>query len=531
MPYMFAGKSTVQSRSHEQENSLQLEPLEQRLVLSASYLSEPVVPAINALMQANLQAVYRLGQQLGDRPNVFMKVGDSNSYSGNYLDPLGGLAAAFATGSPLGSYASLAGSLGYFLIQAVDGSGANSFNHTSAATFGGWTSTDLLTPGKRGAAPGAPQFASDSPILDEVQELRPPIALIMIGTNDVLSLSPEQYHANLTLIVQVLVSQGVIPILSSIPSINLPGAPTLPGRVEQFNQIIADVATANEVPFLNLKAVLDPLPFNGLGPDQVHLSDSPNGSGASGIVDLAFGMNMRNLVTVEALDKVLRVVMQNAPPDVTSNPVSVAERTPLIDSLYQTILERGSDPAGFAEFSQQLNEGVAVEAIVAELWTSTEHRALQIDQFYEQLLHRPADAAGTEFWLQAFAGGADELAIKVALADSAEYHSDHPTPEQFIAGLYQDALSREAGNSEIDFWLSQMQAGQGTGTIAQQIFLSPEGQGAVVTQYFAQFLDRAADPAGGQFALGLLQDPFTGYLPLVQTLLSSAEYLAEVQNG
>jgi lysophospholipase L1-like esterase len=526
----FVTKSHFVFSSRKPAN-LQLESLEARFVLSTSYLLEPVVPAIDSLMQANLQSVYRLGQQLGNRSDVFMKVGDSNSYSGNYLDSLGGLAAAFASGWSLGSYAPLASTLGFFSLQAVDGTGANAFNHTSVATFGGWTSTDLLTPGKRGAAPGAPQFAFASPLVDEVQELRPAMALVMIGTNDVITLSPSQYHTNLTLIVQCLASEGVIPILSSIPSIDLPGDPSLPGRLEQFNQIIADVASANEVPFLNLKPALDPLPFNGLGPDLVHLSVSPNGSGASALQDMAYGMNMRNLVSVEALDKVLRVVMQNAPADVTSNPISVAERAPLIDSLYQRILDRGSDPAGLAEFSQQLNQGVAVEEIVAELWTSTEHRALQIDQFYEQFLHRRADPDGTQYWLQAFASGAEELAIKTALADSDEYRNAHPTPEQFVAGLYQDGLHRDPGSSETTAWLTQAQAGLNSGRIVQQILLSQEAQGAVVNQYYVQFLDRPADPAGGQLALGLLRAPIAGDLALVQTLLSSAEFVASLKAG
>jgi lysophospholipase L1-like esterase len=526
----FATKSHFVFSSRKPAN-LQLESLEARFVLSGSYLLEPVVPAIDSLMQANLQNVYRLGQQLGNRSDVFIKVGDSNSYSGNYLDSLGGLAAAFASGWSLGSYAPLANTLGFFSLQTVDGTGASSFNHTSVATFGGWTSTDLLTPGKRGAAPGAPQFAFASPLVDEVLELRPAMALVMIGTNDVITLSPNQYHTNLTSIVQCLASEGVIPILSSIPSIDLPGDPSLPGRLEQFNQIIADVASANEVPFLNLKLALDPLPFNGLGPDLVHLSVSPNGSGASALQDIAYGMNMRNLVSVEALDKVLRVVMQNAPADVTSNPISVAERAPLIDSLYQRILERGADPAGVAEFSQQLNQGVAVGELVAELWTSTEHRALQIDRFYQQFLHRSADSAGTQYWLQAFASGADELAIKSAVADSPEYRNAHPTPEQFVAGLYQDGLHRDPGSAETTAWLTQAQAGLSSGRIIQQILLSQEAQEAVVNQYYVQFLDRSADPAGDQLALGLLRTPFAGDLPLVQTLLSSSEYLASLKAG
>ena len=524
MRFGFVRKSSFAKLSNHSQFSLTLENLEDRTLLSASYLQEPVIPSIDTRMQANLQSIYRLGLDLGNRPDVFMKVGDSNSYSGYFLDPLGNLAQAFANGSSLGAYAPLANTLGYFLIQAVDASGANSFTRTSVSTFGGWTSTDLLTPGKRGANPGSPQFALDSPLADEVQELRPSMALVMIGTNDVLTVSPTQYYTNISQIVHYLASQGVIPILTAIPSINLPGYPTLPGLVEQFDQILADVAAANEIPFFNLKVALDQLPNDGLGPDQVHLSDSPNGAGANSPADLAFGMNMRNLLTVEALGKVLNVVFQNGPADVASNPVSVAERTPLIDSLYQSILMRGSDSAGFAAFSQELNEGIAVEDIVAQLWTSTEHRALQIDQFYQQFLHRSADEGGMQWWLQAFAIGADEVAVKAAILSSSEYLNAHPTPELLVQELFQDALQRDASSADVSLWAARVEA-FGEVPAIQEILLSPEAQGVVVNQYYVEFLGRTADASVGQNALALLGDHFVGDLPLVETLLSSAEFI------
>ena len=44
----------------------------------------------------------------------------------------------------------LANAINYFRQTSVDSQHDNSFNHTSAAAYGGWTTLSLLTPGLRG---------------------------------------------------------------------------------------------------------------------------------------------------------------------------------------------------------------------------------------------------------------------------------------------------------------------------------------------------------------------------------------------
>ena len=172
--------------------------------------------------------------------DVFSKVGDSNSFSTNFLVPLGAVNYASSNWSNLGSYTSLKNTVAYFRDQGVDSQNANSFSHASVATYGGWSSTNLLTPGLRRALnAGRPVDALLPPLEANIQETRPAIALVMIGTCEVGSDDTQTYEENSTTMTTYLLSQGSILVLSTIPYIKLSPNPTLVTRVREYNQIIS----------------------------------------------------------------------------------------------------------------------------------------------------------------------------------------------------------------------------------------------------------------------------------------------------
>ena len=509
-------------------SQLQLETLEERVVCAADFQSAPVVPVIDAAMQAHLQSVYRLGQTLGERADVFSKVGDSNSFSPYFLAPMGSPDYASANFGDLGSYTSLVNTLAYFRVQGVDSENNNSFSHASVATYGGWTSTNLLTPGLRGVNVGLVGDAVLPPLLAEIQETRPAIALVMIGTCEVGFDETQSYEENLTTITQYLLSQGVIPVLSTIPDIKLSPDPALVTQVEQYNQIIADVAGANNVPLWNLSAALSSLPNQGLGIDQVHLSVGPGSSADFAAADLAYGMNVRNLTALEVLDKLVKVVEQNAAADPAPAPNPSVPAAPFLAGIYQSILQRNLDIDGQATFTQELNQGYSAAEVVQEIWNSPEHRQFEIEGYYQQFLHRSADVAGMQRFEKLFSLGISETDVETMFTTSAEYLQAHPNGVAFVEGLYQDLLQRTAGTSETALWVNQLQSGQSEAAVATEIAHSQEANLDVIDNYYQSYLGRAADPAGQQYALGLLQDQFTGFLPLTEFFLLSSEYLNKI---
>src|SRR5262249_28485970 len=109
-----------------------VETLEGRCLPSAGpFTSQPVVPVIDVVTQAHLQAILASGQQQGNRADVFAKVGDSNTAWDLFLDPLGEPAYNPADPALVGANAGLAPTIDFFRAQPVDGTGANSFDRVS----------------------------------------------------------------------------------------------------------------------------------------------------------------------------------------------------------------------------------------------------------------------------------------------------------------------------------------------------------------------------------------------------------------
>jgi Domain of unknown function (DUF4214) len=504
----------------------QFEALEDRCLLAADFHTLPVVPVIDPSMKSYLQSIYLLGQSLGQRADVFAKVGDSNSFNPEFLDGLG--AGTFDPANPafVGDNTNLADTINYFRQQSVDPAGANSFDHISAATYGGWTTLSLLTPGLRGVQPWMFGSVTATPLDAEIRQTRPAIALVMIGTCEVGQQDPALFQTNLALIAQDLLSQGVIPILSTIPEDLLP----LPGLVpltSEYNQIIANVAGNLNVPLWNLWVGLNQLPNQGIGPDGVHLPASPNGPELLDNADTVFGMNYRNLTAVQVLAKTVGVVELNEAPDNPPIAPSVPV-TPFVVAVYQAILLRPVDTGGLALFSNELNQGVSAAVVVQQIWTSSEHRQIQIGQYYQQYFHRVPDAPGFGWWQQQFALGMNESQVQESMLTSTEYARSHPTDSSFVEGIYSDVLGRSLGAGEEIYWENQLQSGQTRLDVATALVQSTEAEQDLIDHLYRSYLGRPAEEGALISGIESLAGDQGGQLTLVQTILTSAEFLRRI---
>ncbi len=238
--------------------------------------------------------IYLAGQAAGNRAGVFSKVGDSITVAAEFLFPIG------SGQYNLRDYASLADGLAFFSATWVRT--GNSFYNTSLAAKGGWSSTAVLSASQ---ANKAYCWANESPLLCEYRLTRPAVALIMLGTNDVLDTSSEGYRANMRRIVADSVQLGIIPVLSTIPAFHRTG---YEARADELNGIIASVAQEYDVPLWNYWAALQPLPNQGLSADGIHPSVAPNSADFTP-QNLQYGYTVRNLTALQVLDAIWRQVM------------------------------------------------------------------------------------------------------------------------------------------------------------------------------------------------------------------------------
>ncbi len=243
----------------------------------------------------NIRVIYAHGQTLGNRADVFSKVGDSITVAPHMLHPIGeGL-------YNLGDYQYLQGVINHF--SATSARDGNSFGNTSIAAGSGWTTDAVL---KSKYADPKVCLPDESALLCEYRTVKPAYALIMFGTNDVAHLTVKTYAYNMGLIVKTSIEQGIIPIISTIPV-----RVGYEQQVTDFNEALVKVARRYNIPLWEFGGAMQSLPDKGLSPDGVHPSIPPRGyRGAADFrpSNLYYGYVIRNLTALQMLDAVLLAV-------------------------------------------------------------------------------------------------------------------------------------------------------------------------------------------------------------------------------
>jgi hypothetical protein len=293
------GDGWARIADHEQSVALRCaaagRPIELARILEGALPLDPATAA-------HVHAVFRSGQALGRRADVFGLVGDSLTVDANFVRPF----------VPGGSHAVLPAEVQRLL--PLGRFAADSFQLPRAAKVGA-RATWPLTP--RG-------FHQANPLEEMVAVQSPAYAVVLYGPNDALwrtdslDLLTRGFDTALTAIVDALEARGIVPILTTIPKHmrehgwpDCAGSPTSGGN-ERFNvqtgvlsADVADLACRRHLPLVDLRWSLDPLLDHGVGPDGVHLSVHPGGGGVLDAAGLECGYNVRNLVTLRELGRVV----------------------------------------------------------------------------------------------------------------------------------------------------------------------------------------------------------------------------------
>jgi hypothetical protein len=260
--------------------------------------SFPIVPEV----PAHVKAIYQEGLRRGQNTRVFSKIGDCMTATPNFLEPIG------KGEYSLASYTSLKKVIDYYAGVPVRGNEAefDSFTNPGLAATSGFNAAGVLD-----VTWSDPKWCkgSESPLVCEYRVSKPSIAIIMFGTNDLKSITPDQFDFYLRQVVVQTANAGIVPLLSTFPV--QPGAEA---ASLLYNQITAQIAVEYDLPLINLWLAFEPLPHKGVDPvDTTHMTKPDSGRAASfEEADLQAGYNMRNLVTLQALEAVLKVLEPDA---------------------------------------------------------------------------------------------------------------------------------------------------------------------------------------------------------------------------
>ncbi len=265
-----------------------------RRLVPAKYPADRVQSPITGFVVANLRRIAAKNPKLDD--DRFIKIGDSITVSGNFLYCFSGKRV------DLGQHAALDKTLVHF--HAGADAGLDPFARRTHAAGVGWSAFQVLE--------GKP-----SPMDAELAALDARFAIVMFGTNDMEMDQPKRFSRDLSTIVDALMGRGVIPILSTIP----------PRRdrhdrnelVPQYDAIIRKLAQSRQIPLVDYHRALMAEPHQGMGHDGIHpsvyrgpLGRTPCDLSPRG---LAHGFNLRNLLTLQALDRTWRALDTGKPLD------------------------------------------------------------------------------------------------------------------------------------------------------------------------------------------------------------------------
>jgi hypothetical protein len=173
----------------------------------------------------------------------------------------------------------------------------------------------------------------------------------------------------------------------------------------------------------------------------------------------------------------------------------------VVNSLYQTVLQRPVDPTGLATWSAALGSGQSAPQAVLGILNSPEGRANQVQSLYGQFLHRQADPAGLNTFSAALGAGQTLEQVAAALVSSPEYYQARGggTTNGFLSALYQDALGRPVDASGQSHFAQALAQGRTREQVAEAVFASDEFRQDLVQSYYQHFLGRDAEPGGLQY--------------------------------
>jgi hypothetical protein len=256
-------------------------------------------PVLYNMNTPALQDIFQRGQQLGNRANVFTKVGDSNTTNGDFLQPIG-MRGNFCE---LGPYADLQNTIDFFSVPPTPEE-ANSFVRKSVAAVEGLSSAAALDPFWAGAV----CEANEGPLDCEYRLIKPSLAVMMLGLMDVRYKSVESFGRNIEDVVKLSIEHGVIPVMTTI--VVLPDQERLSfDDAIQINNYMLNVADQYGTPVINLWSAVQPLPDYGIGPDRTHLKAKIGEFCSFDGAEQLYGGTLRNLLTLQALDELRRNVL------------------------------------------------------------------------------------------------------------------------------------------------------------------------------------------------------------------------------
>lgn len=284
------------------------------------YPREWNVGPVTQAVADRVRAIVADGAALGRQPKRVIKVGDSITCNGSFVgqfktpdyDP--DVHYGWDWVRDLGTYDFLRDAADWFTEVTVPGESNIPDAHVGGVPFPVKCLDRVSLAAKVGESAAWAVTGSPNPLQQEIDAISPQFALIMFGANDVAGYGADADVLDGTLgnqvtIVDQCIAQGVVPILAA----TCPRADNATNLYRSclLSHAVRALAAWRKIPFLNNFRGFMPLPDHGLGGDDLHPNAFSYNRGCALTPEaLPCGHNMRNLLTLKAMNKAYRVGTQ-----------------------------------------------------------------------------------------------------------------------------------------------------------------------------------------------------------------------------
>jgi hypothetical protein len=178
---------------------------------------------------------------------------------------------------------------------------------------------------------------------------------------------------------------------------------------------------------------------------------------------------------------------------------SVDVNSAFVASLYHGLLGRNVDNPGLLFWTNQVRT-TSREQVVLGIENSGEFVSRELQLFYKTLLGRNVDQAGLNFFGRQLQSGVPVQQVKAEIIGSDEFFSHAGLSlAGFLSAAFRDELGRSLTPADLAFFAGTPNTVAGRTTAALEILNSGESNQVKVTGMFAQILGRFPDTAGLSF--------------------------------
>ncbi len=278
------------------------------------YPKDPVHSPITLTVANHLKAIVANGS--GQNNNVFMIVGDSLSTGrtdGKNSWFLGQFEYPYATGNEH-SWESVMSLQGYEELQPAHAfflGGVVPHRDPTYPATSPYARYSLAA--KVSMVAGWAITGNPSPLQREIDAINPKFALVMYGSNDVSAHGGfpgniDVIISNILEIVDICISQGIVPIITA-PHIRY----DYDDASITLQYALRAACQDRQIPYINCLKAMMPLPDHGLGPNH-NVHPNPLAWNRACVFHpeaLDYGRNLRNLVTLQSLDRIYQIFENN----------------------------------------------------------------------------------------------------------------------------------------------------------------------------------------------------------------------------